>query len=584
MKTFQDLNPRGLVIPTNFGGITYRTLLTVEDSMPNDTLRHILFNGNNGNGYRHFYNWKDLQGKPINVSMAKLSQQAKNAGINFVVNNSTHTVYNQKHGNGSMSVELFAKTSGIIADLMEEEGWTKDNAAIALFNEPGKSENCGQGIEGAKKYIPYVTRSDDFVRGRFPLWIINDEYHHIDEEYVFTHLPSISKKRLVFAAHHLSSLGKTPAWKHVEYAATQAATWGVPVGCSEGGAWFDPYRSDKGHAINIKLLEECAKWRYEFCAIVCNVNNEYTVANTWETLGYLIYNDPYTKVVIGDTEDSKYWEMFNEELKKYKEEGEPIVPVERDLKVIPGYMYGEDVKKVQTKLREIGFDLKIDSWYGRITEAAVKKFQELMGLAQNGVADKNVRDMLEASSVEIFYPEVFQNIYESKNYSVEAIDYYLDTFGHPDLKGLGKYFVQAEVETGIPAEWQLANGAAESSYKGGGIGSSPIAQRYNNLYGWGIPDSGPTAEGRFGSFKNCILYVQKKIKSLFLDPNNWRYHGDNIFGIEIYYSTAVYNGINKAVQYRKICQFMDQGIKIKVPEHMEDLIPLLKEFFVSIEG
>ena len=257
------------------------------------------------------------------------------------------------------------------------------------------------------------------------------------------------------------------------------------------------------------------------------------------------------------------------------------MPEARDLRVIPGYMHGEDVKKVQTKLREIGFDLKIDSWYGPQTERAVKKFQELMSLTQNGIVDNNVKEMLEVSSVETFYPEVFQNIYITKGYSIEAIDYYLDTFGHPDLKGLGKFFKQAEEESGIPVEWQLANGAAESSYKGGGIGSSPIAQRYNNLFGWGIPDSGPTAEGRFGSFQECILYVQKKIKSLFLDPDNWRYYGDNIFGIEVRYSTAVYNAVNKAVHYRKICKFMDTGIKVRVPEFMEDLIPLLKGHFVK---
>ena len=256
------------------------------------------------------------------------------------------------------------------------------------------------------------------------------------------------------------------------------------------------------------------------------------------------------------------------------------MPEERDLRVIPGYMHGEDVKKVQTKLREIGFDLKIDSWYGQITEAAVKKFQELMRLTQNGIVDKNVREMLETITVKTFYPEVFQNIYQGKNYSIEAIDYYLDEFAHPDLKNHGKYFKQAEEETGIPTEWQLANGTAESSYKGGGIGSSPIAQNYNNLYGWGVPGGGITAEGRFGSFKECILYVPKEIKRLFLDPKNWRYYGDHIFGIEIYYSTACYNAVNKAKYYREICAFLDAGIRYKVPEYMDNLIKELDKRYV----
>ncbi len=338
MDTYQDLNPRGLVIPSNFGGVTFRTLMTLTDGMPTDKLRHALYYGGRRD---HFYNWKDENGTPIMINMALMSDQAKAAGLKFTVSNSTERFWN---GTGLIPLGLHARASGIIADLLEEEGWTSDNAAIALFNEPGKGKhgdgpqaNCGPGIEGAKKYVEYVKRASELVDGRFPLWIINDEYHHIDEEYVFNNTKDVPKR--VFGVHHLSSLGKTPAWKHVEYAATQAATWGVPVGCSEGGPWFHPYRSEEGHAIAVKLLEECAKFNYDFCAMVGVAINEYTVTKIWRTLGYLVYNNDYTE--LSRTDISK-WNQFNNVLKLYKKE----IPM-------PEYNAPEELQDIA---QELGFE------------------------------------------------------------------------------------------------------------------------------------------------------------------------------------------------------------------------------------
>ena len=549
----QDHTPNGIA-SMYFGGVIYRNYANVKDGMSYEDLLKEIYEG-----YRSDWYYTN----PITMKM--MAAQARQFGMYFIVNNCTHWF------KPDISYELFGRASGAIADKLIDEGYNKNTAAIALFNEPGKSQYCGHGIEGAKKYVRYCQAANHYVLGRFPLILVNDEYHNIDEQYIFDNTKNILLR--IYGVHHLSSLGNPPQWQNIIDAKTQANIWKVPIICTEGGSWFKNYQKSEGHAINIKLLEECEKNDYDGCAVVLVDNNKYGKAKKYPKLGYRVWENNYSKII-----SQTNWDKFEDELKKYKKE-EPMP--DRDLRVIPGYMHGEDVKKVQTKLRELGFDLKIDSWYGQITERAVKKFQELMSLTQNGIVDKNVREMLEASSVETFYPEVFQNIYESKNYSIEAIDYYLDTFGHPDLKGLGKYFVQAEQETGIPAEWQLANGAAESSYNGGGIGSSLIAQRYNNLFGLGIPDGGPTAEGNFGSFKECILYVPKKIKQLFLDPDNWRYNGDHIFGIEVRYSTACYNSVNKYVQYRKICKFLDAGIKIKVPEFMEELIPLLEGHFVK---
>ena len=261
---------------------------------------------------------------------------------------------------------------------------------------------------------------------------------------------------------------------------------------------------------------------------------------------------------------------------------------ERTVKITWPYTYGSDVKEIQKKLLELGYDLGkwgADGVYGPMSERSVYSFKMLTGILGKGevsaIVDKATKNTLMNTPLEEFYPEVFKNIYESKGFSADAIDYYLYVKAHPDLRGHGKYFVQAEAETGIPAEWHLANGAQESSYKGGGIGSSPVAQKYNNLYGWAVTDSGVKNGASFESFADCILKVAHNIKNYFLDPGNWRYKGDTISGIEYYYSTAPYNAVMKAKYYREICEFLSGPIKHPVPEFVEDLTEYLDNYYVK---
>jgi len=303
MIVYQDLNPRGLA-SNEYGGLTYRLMIHLDESMSDEQLRHAIYYSATGSQVPHYYSW----GTPINFKF--MSDQAKAAGIKFTVNNTFQQV------TLNPSAEFYGRVSGIIADLLDDLGWTKDTAAIALMNEPGKW--VGQGIPGATKYVEFVKRAYEKVNGRYKLWLVNDEYFApvFDATYVFTHLPGIPKEDIIFCPHHLSSLGKTPAWDNVRDAKTQANEWGVSIGCSEGGAWFHPYRSETGHAINVKLLEECKKYDYEFCAIVCIDNNEYTISHTWGTLGYRVWNNDYTAT----TRPLDYWTRWLEVIKQYKEE------------------------------------------------------------------------------------------------------------------------------------------------------------------------------------------------------------------------------------------------------------------------
>jgi len=194
---------------------------------------------------------------------------------------------------------------------------------------------------------------------------------------------------------------------------------------------------------------------------------------------------------------------------------------------------------------------------------------------------------LKNTNSDTFYPEVFKPIWDKKDYSVELIDYFLSERAITNLHGLGKYFKQAEVETGYPVEHQLANAMQESGERNSEgkflIGQSYYGRVWKNIFGWAIYDSGPQPAGKFETYKDCILTVPKEIKRLYLEPDSPYNNGENIFGIEIKYSTASHNAIRKAQFYREICNFLDLGIRHKMPQYVEDLVPILDKYYVRKE-
>jgi hypothetical protein len=100
---------------------------------------------------------------------------------------------------------------------------------------------------------------------------------------------------------------------------------------------------------------------------------------------------------------------------------------------------------------------------------------------------------------------------------LEAHD--IDRFlvGSP-MKALGAYFISAESETGIGADYLLAIACHESAKGTGGWTKPP----YCNLFSWGIHDSGPKPSGRFPSFPACITSVAGQLNTILRNPTNFR--------------------------------------------------------------
>lgn len=558
MLVFQDHTPKG-VASAYFGGVIFRFAAPIEEGMPDLGLRHAIMYRSQPRDELY----------PIDNNLRQMLDEAKKYKMFLIVANLSNWF------RPDITAETYGRVSGIMADILDSEGF-RNNAAVALMNEPGKDEYYGHGIEGAKKYIQYVVKSNNYVKGRYPLILVNDEYHNIDENYIFVNTSSIPSRW--FGVHHLSSLGNPPNWQNVIDAKTQANVWKVPVICNEGGSWFKKYIGD-GNEVNKELIRQCAKYDYFGCAIVCVELTNQAYNNI---IGYKVWDNNFVNVLTS-ADQLKYWYDFENFIKQYKKE-EPVA--DRIIRLVTPAMEGADVKVIEDKLRLIGFDIKVNSRYESDDYQAVRVFQRETKIVIDGGVGPQTKGKLNETTLENFYPEVFKGIYGSKGYGIDAIDYFLDEYAHPNLAGHGKYFVQAEQETGIPAEWQLANGMQESGVVNDSgrvlLGNSYYGRspEWKNLYGWAITDSGPLAQGRFETYAGCIVTVAHKIKDLFLNPANWRYNGDHIFGIEVAYSTASYNAINKAKWYRFICQFLDKGIMHKIPEYVEDLVPFLEKYFV----
>ena len=73
----------------------------------------------------------------------------------------------------------------------------------------------------------------------------------------------------------------------------------------------------------------------------------------------------------------------------------------RELKLTDPYMRGDDVRMLQSALKEQGYDPgQIDGIYGRKTERAVRRFQKDKGLKVDGIAGKRTQEALGLSYVD----------------------------------------------------------------------------------------------------------------------------------------------------------------------------------------
>ena len=110
-------------------------------------------------------------------------------------------------------------------------------------------------------------------------------------------------------------------------------------------------------------------------------------------------------------------------------------------------------------------------------------------------------------------------------YEIDAIA------ANTELAGLGRAFVEAEVEAKVNAMFLLALAVHESSW-----GSSTLAREKNNLFGFGAYDRDPYHGAKvFATKEECIKYVAQFLREHYLEGVYYR--GNTIQNINSRYAS-----------------------------------------------
>ncbi len=209
---------------------------------------------------------------------------------------------------------------------------------------------------------------------------------------------------------------------------------------------------------------------------------------------------------------------------------------------------GIDVIDIQNYLDYLGYKIQPDGIYGRNTILCVKGFQDHINkdfdanpkLKVDGIVGDKTRAYIKKYNKDNFCPEVYEpilNNYESIDcYDLEK--YILDR----GLKGLSWAFVDAQNNYKANILHNIAHAVLESA-----SGTSFIARRKNNLYGFRAYDSSPYASARrFKDYPDCIDIWTKWWLDNYLFEEGKYYNGNYEKGVNVRYATSPVAGINKA--------------------------------------
>lgn len=95
---------------------------------------------------------------------------------------------------------------------------------------------------------------------------------------------------------------------------------------------------------------------------------------------------------------------------------------------------GDDVKQLQNRLYELGYIESVTSYYGTDTQAAVKRFQELNGLTQDGSVGAQTLEILYSEDVQANYLQ-----YGANNDTVKKCQQRLKKLGYLTTEADGNY-------------------------------------------------------------------------------------------------------------------------------------------------
>lgn len=159
--------------------------------------------------------------------------------------------------------------------------------------------------------------------------------------------------------------------------------------------------------------------------------------------------------------------------------------------------------------------------------AAEKKIEELETLLIAAEKVVKTKDAVTASG------GVDMVLLSESGFTADMLEQSFTQIGARGMKGTGKHFITAEKKYGINA---LA--LAALAYHESGGGSSALAQKKNNLFGWRAYHPDPYKNGMyFESKKACILHVAERICALYLRKGGAHYNGPTLRGMNKKYAS-----------------------------------------------
>lgn len=168
----------------------------------------------------------------------------------------------------------------------------------------------------------------------------------------------------------------------------------------------------------------------------------------------------------------------------------------------------------------------------------IKDFQRHCDLVADGIIGAKTKAAMRKYAKNNYCPEVFEPVKPYVLYSDNEIES-LCTKG---LIGYGEKFNFFSYINNFDVLHNLAHAILESA-----SGTSAIAKKKNNLYGWAAYDNSPmySAHG-FETKTDCIEAWSEWFNETYLEPTGKHFRGNNEYCVNIVYASSSIAGINKS--------------------------------------
>jgi len=204
------------------------------------------------------------------------------------------------------------------------------------------------------------------------------------------------------------------------------------------------------------------------------------------------------------------------------------------------------VGNLQIYLNSIGYKIKMTGYFDFITTLCVKDFQRHTKIKIDGVVGPITQAHIKVNPPSVYCPEVFEHILGIETNTIEQIAQALKY----DLVGLEVGFQFYSAANNVKWTHVVAHAALESAW-----GTSYIARKKNNLFGFMAYDSSPFASAKkFKSFEDCIKFWIPWWRKYYLLSTGKFYNGDTEYGVNKRYASSSIAGVSKAFLVRSIRQ------------------------------